>query len=84
MPEYNAPGGSGDSSPLTTKGDLYTFDTGNTRLPVGTDGHVLLAASGETTGLKWGLSQGQVILLMLLTTKEVREAVEPSTPKLVR
>lgn len=58
MPEYNAPGGSGDSSPLTTKGDLYTFDTGNTRLPVGTDGHVLLAASGETTGLKWGPVSG--------------------------
>lgn len=41
------------SSPLTTKGDLYTYDTGNARLPVGTDGFVLTADSGEATGLKW-------------------------------
>lgn len=40
-------------SPLTTKGDLYTYDTGNARLPVGTDGQILSADSAETTGLKW-------------------------------
>jgi len=44
----------GTSSPLTTKGDLYTFSTVNTRLPVGSDGSCLLAASGQTTGLQWG------------------------------
>jgi hypothetical protein len=43
----------GAASPLTTKGDLYTFSTSDTRLGVGTNGHVLTAASGETTGLKW-------------------------------
>jgi sulfur carrier protein ThiS len=40
-------------TPLTTKGDLYTYDTGDQRLPVGTDGQVLVANSAETTGLEW-------------------------------
>lgn len=41
-------------SPLTTKGDVYTFDTADARLPVGTDGQALIADSAEATGLKWG------------------------------
>lgn len=41
------------SSPLTTKGDLYTFSTVDARLPVGTDGQILSADSAEATGLKW-------------------------------
>jgi hypothetical protein len=43
----------GGSSPLTTKGDLYTFSTVDARLGVGTNGHVLTADSVEATGLKW-------------------------------
>jgi hypothetical protein len=43
----------GGSSPLTTKGDVYTYSTVDARLPVGTDGQVLSADSAETTGLKW-------------------------------
>lgn len=46
------------SSPLTTKGDLYTYDTGDQRLAVGTNGHVLTADSTEATGIKWAAVAG--------------------------
>lgn len=46
-------GGGGGSSPLTTKGDLYTYDTADARLPVGTTGQVLQADPATATGLKW-------------------------------
>jgi len=42
------------ASPLTTKGDLYTYSTANTRLPVGLDTQVLIADSTTPTGIKWG------------------------------
>lgn len=38
---------------LTTKGDLYTYSSGNARLGVGTNGQLLSADSTQTTGLKW-------------------------------
>lgn len=42
------------TSPLTTKGDLFTFTTVNARLPVGsTDGQILQVNSGAATGLAW-------------------------------
>jgi hypothetical protein len=48
-----AVGGGGTSSPLTTKGDVYTYDTDNQRLGVGSNGQVLTADSAEATGIKW-------------------------------
>lgn len=46
------------SSPLTTKGDVYTFSTVDARLPVGTDTFVLTADSSQATGLKWAAGGG--------------------------
>ena len=45
--------GGGTTSPLTTKGDMYGYDTGNNRLPVGADTQVLTADSTEALGVKW-------------------------------
>lgn len=41
------------ASPMTTKGDVFTFDTGDQRLGVGTDGQILVANSAAGTGLNW-------------------------------
>ena len=45
-----------DQTPLTTKGDLFTFTTVDARLGVGANGTVLTADSAEATGLKWAAS----------------------------
>jgi hypothetical protein len=48
----------GAVSPLTTKGDLYTFSTSDARLAVGANGTTLVADSAEATGLKWAGFKG--------------------------
>jgi hypothetical protein len=46
--------GGGGSSPLTTKGDLYTHDlTVDARLPAGTVGQMLAVNPATATGLEW-------------------------------
>jgi len=45
--------GSGSTSPLTTKGDLFGYDTANARIPIGTNNQVLTADSTQALGLKW-------------------------------
>lgn len=51
--EIVSPSGGGSASPLTTKGDLYTYSTVAARLGVGTNGFQLVADSSAATGLKW-------------------------------
>ena len=47
-----------DQTPLTTKGDLFTFTTVDARLGVGANGTVLTADSAESSGLKWATPAG--------------------------
>ena len=42
-----------DQTPLTTKGDLFTFSTVDARLGIGANNTILTADSAEPTGLKW-------------------------------
>jgi hypothetical protein len=63
-----------DQIPLTTKGDLLTFDTADARLGVGANGTVLTADSAETTGLKWATPAAPVTALTLIHTETVSNA----------
>ena len=42
-----------DQTPLTTKGDLFTFTTVDARLAIGANDTVLTADSAQATGMKW-------------------------------
>ena len=53
-----------DVTPLTTKGDLFTFDTADARLGVGTNGQVLTAQSGQATGLQWATPATSALTLI--------------------
>lgn len=53
----------GGGSPLTTKGDLYVYGTGDTRLPVGSNGQYLVADSSTSTGLKWAAASSSALSL---------------------
>ncbi len=50
------------SSPLTTKGDLYTYGTGNVALAVGSNASMLIADSTATNGIKWVSWSGDVTI----------------------
>ena len=50
-------------SPLTTKGDLYTYSTDNARLAVGANGETLVADSSTSTGLRYQAPYAQQPIL---------------------
>jgi hypothetical protein len=61
LPSWATPS---DQTPLTTKGDLFTFSTLDARIGVGANNTVLTADSAEATGLKWAApSSGGMTLL---------------------
>jgi hypothetical protein len=64
----SATGGS-VSLPLTTKGDLVAGGAAGvaTRVPVGTDGQVLVANSGVGAGVSWGVDASRVPLSTVTT-----------------
>jgi hypothetical protein len=58
----------GGTTPLTTKGDLFGFDTANARIPIGTNNQVLTADSAQALGLKWATPTAAAQSFSLLGT----------------
>lgn len=58
----------GTTLPLTTKGDLFGYDTANARIPIGTNNQVLTADSTQALGLKWATPGGGGSSWSLLNT----------------
>ena len=63
-----------DQTPLTTKGDLFTFSTVDARLGVGTNGQTLVADSSASTGLAWATpSTGSVTKILSASFSSVAD-----------
>ena len=73
---------SGSSSPLTTKGDVYTFSTVDARLGVGANDTVLTADSTTATGLKWAAAGGAAFNGCKVT-KSANQSIPDATATIV-
>jgi len=65
--------------PLTTKGDVLTYDTAPARLPIGADGDVLTADSTQPTGNKWSPPGGIAGTISTITLTLDGGGTTPST-----
>ena len=68
-----------DQTPLTTKGDLFGFDTADARIPVGTNGHILTADSTQSLGVKWAAPAGGGKVLQVVQATYATQTIITST-----
>jgi len=66
--------GGGGTSPLTTKGDIFGFSNVNERLPVGSNGQILIVDDTESLGIKW--ADDTTTLPVIDTTPIVKGSVD--------
>jgi hypothetical protein len=76
VPSWASPS---DQTPLTTKGDVFTFSTVDTRLGVGANGTVLTADSAEATGLKWAAPASGVTYSGVAVKKTAAQSIANAT-----
>lgn len=76
VPSWASPS---DQTPLTTKGDVFTFSTVDARLGVGANGTVLTADSAEATGLKWAAPSSTPTFVGCSLTKTANQSTSNVT-----